>query len=670
MPIRFECPHCNRKLTVADALAGKRGKCPGCQQQVSIPASGQASPTPPPVKPEAKGKPPAPPARPMPAGKSNPAAPPASPVNGPPASSPAAPPTTRNGPAAPKAITPPANPAAPPPPSAADLEAEAAAALADHKPPEPELTSLEFECEFCFEKVQMSIDMAGKRTPCPACKRIIKVPEPKKDKKDWRSAPSLPSGARPQDGPAPEGSWDTKATSRVSQESLEEAGVLPDTRPPRTWTQRITRIVVLLLVLGASAWGALKAKEWWDSGNANRAISKGLEFAASKDALNQVKPETLAAMHLAAVDYYARTGTETAAKDAQKQFLLAFGLLTSVKGANLERDLLLIDLALSQVRLGGTPDEAKSGVRLDWNSVQRDVIAALKAIQDPRARQEGLHLVGRALIEKKEATRAKALLPQVFTTQDAQQVEAQGRMALELYQAGATKEADALAEPLVVFTKKDDKDRPALLPSSIALALKKNVELPKAKESEQVAELIGRSEGAALLGKWDDAHKRVGAEPDPVLQLQAQVRVAAVASGSQKDGELKSAYDFATVGAKGKADAQWAIWQLVELGQKAGWKEDQLQAVVDAIADPALRGRAQLSLLRERMDKGSGATDDKVLEFFDQGTASHALACLALAQHESRRGGKWQKTIENWSEPYKAFGSVGAALGMQSKQQQ
>jgi hypothetical protein len=45
--IRFQCPTCAKTLQVDDSLAGKTGKCSGCGQQCTIPAT--ARPIPPPI---------------------------------------------------------------------------------------------------------------------------------------------------------------------------------------------------------------------------------------------------------------------------------------------------------------------------------------------------------------------------------------------------------------------------------------------------------------------------------------------------------------------------------------------------------------------------------------------------------------------------------------------
>src|SRR5581483_9048555 len=123
MPIRFKCPHCQKLLSAKDHMAGKRAACNACKKIVQIP-------TPAPVP-----------------------------------------------------------PAAP----AVDVEALAASALGeDAAPPPPEEPAdkpITFTCDWCAEEVQVPATEAGKQIPCPHpdCRRIIKVPVPKREKKDWRT---------------------------------------------------------------------------------------------------------------------------------------------------------------------------------------------------------------------------------------------------------------------------------------------------------------------------------------------------------------------------------------------------------------------------------------------------------------------------------------------------
>jgi hypothetical protein len=49
MPIVFHCPACDAELTLSDAAAGRRGKCPHCKGDIIVPSGdGPAAPSPPP----------------------------------------------------------------------------------------------------------------------------------------------------------------------------------------------------------------------------------------------------------------------------------------------------------------------------------------------------------------------------------------------------------------------------------------------------------------------------------------------------------------------------------------------------------------------------------------------------------------------------------------------
>jgi len=43
MPITFPCPTCRQQLTLSDAAAGRRGKCPHCKGEIVVPAAGPAA---------------------------------------------------------------------------------------------------------------------------------------------------------------------------------------------------------------------------------------------------------------------------------------------------------------------------------------------------------------------------------------------------------------------------------------------------------------------------------------------------------------------------------------------------------------------------------------------------------------------------------------------------
>ncbi len=107
--IKVTCPNCERTLSVADTMAGKKGKCPTCKTMLTVPGNAGTAP----------------------------------------------PKSGSNGSAPPKI----------PAPSAHELEALAAAALADEPPPEQEEPKfIDFECPMCGEKLKMDTALCGKRT--------------------------------------------------------------------------------------------------------------------------------------------------------------------------------------------------------------------------------------------------------------------------------------------------------------------------------------------------------------------------------------------------------------------------------------------------------------------------------------------------------------------------
>src|SRR5262249_59156343 len=92
------------------------------------------------------------------------------------------------------------SPSAQPAAAPADVDELAAAAFASEPAQKaaPEPTFVEFTCYYCDEPVKVSAELAGKQTPCPSCRKIIKLPQlVKTEPKDWRKTdPRGPSGAR------------------------------------------------------------------------------------------------------------------------------------------------------------------------------------------------------------------------------------------------------------------------------------------------------------------------------------------------------------------------------------------------------------------------------------------------------------------------------------------
>ena len=485
MPIKFECPNCHRKLTVADAMAGKKGKCPACGNAVAVPTS-SAAPHPP-VPPVSKG--PSKPAPPLPGSAATPvhtngssgnhkpvAGKPAPPKPPPPKLSPASriPGLT---PALKPPPTPPPPPQAPPP---ADVEAEAAAAFSDEpvaKPADPEY--VEFECDFCSEPVKIAIAEAGKRVPCPSCRRIIKVPEPKKDKKDWRDPNAgLPAAAKKPDGPEPEGQWGAGNARRVGLKELEEEGILPTTAPPRTLRQRITTWVWRAAGVGILVYLALAGYDWWHGRGETAALQAALKWANSQEGSN----EASAAVREGALRYYRRTHKEGDATEANNQFGKALTLLRS-SGASDEGDFVLMDLATGMIDLGGTKDDVYSGKSLKWEEVHKSAKASLLEIRSPQVRLQGLHQVARRLLARQEIPHILPLASQVFTT-PYDQMNALAELGLDLVEGGAGKEHAESAFDQAQKIAQNIKDPPRISSALITLAVVLNKQLPKVEAGQ------------------------------------------------------------------------------------------------------------------------------------------------------------------------------------------
>jgi hypothetical protein len=606
MPIKFTCPHCKKVLNVKDTFAGKKGPCPSCKKIVAVPAQSAAV-------------------------VSNPAPTPAAP-------------TTTNGHTGAKE---------PPPPTLVDAEAAAAAALADEPPPEEIVpTFVDFNCPMCDEPLHLSAELAGKRAPCPECKRIIKVPELKKrEKADWRNLnPGLPSGARRPDEPAPEGAWGTAAASAVSREALEEAQVIPDKywRPLST-RDKIMRGVyigaavlcaVIVVVLGFS---------WWFSSREARSVKNVETYANSPEAKSTIKPEGVAALYAALGEYHLRAKKAGGAKEAQTYFQKAVDAVSQEDTS--ERDAVLADVALAQVDLGGSKEEITATTRLDWKEAQAAVGKTLRAMRNNDARLDAYRAVCRKLIARKQAERGLALAAQI-SDEPERITEAEAAAGLEMLSA----KQDALASRAAdqALTRFAQDERPALTPSVVALAeaLKRSPPAPKG-DAEDENTLIGQAEGLARQGQWDAGRAKAAKIENSLARMQAYVALAAAGDARADNPDLDAAVKLAPDVLKGKPAQAPLGLRLAEIAAHAGAAE-QAEAVAAAIDDTALVGRARLAVLRARLAAKSGGVQPVSA---DPPTLSHFLSVLWIARHAKKYDGDKGNAAEY------AFGTIGALLG-------
>lgn len=659
MPIKFHCPHCKKPLSVKEHLAGKKGTCPACHQTLTVPGAPAA-----PVAPSAPA-PPAAPSAPRPPAASKPPAPKA----------PAAKPSTVRPPAPPRppatAVTPQA-----PPPNPADLEAEAAALFSDG--PAAPVTegpqTVDFKCPMCDEPLHLSADLAGKRAPCPECKRIIKVPELTKNQPvDWRKpGASGPAGARKDTAPPPEGAWDQTQATKVNTGALVEAGVLDEKKVPLTRGQKIKRGLILASVAGVLLAGGLIGSRWWGQKKQVQALKVVLDYANSDTARKQVGPEGLAVLHVGAGQYLVGTRDRNCGVEARNQFEGALKLLREApKRPEREgdRDLALTELALALIDLAGTGEDVRLDLRASWDTTQKMLRAVLKEVSEPEARLEALRRVARRLLAHGQAPRVAALASQVYTGSTEGLPEALAVAGLELFQAGQTAEAErVVVRVLAAFN--NPKKQPPLRPAVVALAMALGKK-PPPKSGKGVIEgeneFIGHVEGLARQGKLDEARQKARGAPRAEVRFRALVAVASAEPGDAAAGDVEAARQVFEAELRGKSEVAWDAVRLARLGAAGGVAEERLQALAAGIPVRPLRGQAQLAILRGRLESSKQVVGADALDKVEAKTLAHHLAREALAQHNIRHDGGYDSTVQGWEEPARTFGTLGVLLGRQRK---
>jgi hypothetical protein len=100
----------------------------------------------------------------------------------------------------------------------------------------------------------------------------------------------------------------------------------------------------------------------------------------------------------------------------------------------------------------------------------------------------------------------------------------------------------------------------------------------------------------------------------------------------------------------------------VQAAADAGADPGALRQAVDAIPEPALRARGHLLILRGRLAHDPAAVGDDALTPIDARTASHLLARVELARHNTKASSGYAKTVQGWDEQYRPFGVIGTLL--------
>jgi hypothetical protein len=581
--------------------------------------------------------------------------------------------------------------------AAEDLDALAAAALAEPKP-DPvvaqEAATMEFECPQCGEQVKMSREFAGKNAPCPECRRIIKVPMPKtKDPADWRKKDdTLPAGARRDTEPAPEGAWESSRAKGVSTEALLEAGLIPKKKkkPGLTRQQKINRaaigvgagLVILIAAFIASRSFAEAKRE--------TVVEQALKAVDQQEGKSK---ETAAEAYRAAGEYHVRAMTRDAASRAQKAFAKSRDLLENSK-AGAARDALLADLLVSQVDLGGSPDEVKRGMRLDWapapakghaalkdtgNTVYKELNQTLSHETSVAGRLYALRQVGRRLIDRGRFDEAIMLARQTAARKGGEGEEAEAAayetpealaiVGIEFFRVKLPEKAGQLADQALSrydLAGADPKTRSPVAPSLVALCLALGKPEPKPgkgrEKDDEVLLTLGRAAGLALKGDADAARNLARA---PGLSLDQRFRIlVAVAAVTGDATDLDAAAAMLDGDLSGQLVPSWLAYRLVEVATRLG-QADRALHLAERVNDAGLRERALADVVRTRLASTRGKAGPGVLDGTEKGPLAQAMGREAMARHNAHFDAYATalKEAEAWDESVRPLGQLGAVLG-------
>jgi hypothetical protein len=565
-----------------------------------------------------------------------------------------------------------------------DVEAMAREAFADEPAAAPveDTRTIDFTCPMCDEPVKVGYDLGGKQTPCPSCRRIIKVPMPvKNEPKDWRKVQSRgPSMAKRDNEPAPEGAWGSAMSSgSVSRETLLETGAIEEEVDDDASRQRWERVSLIGAGVVAVALGGLFVVRLTRSGKADDLMARAVATASAES--SPLSPEQTAVIYWASGKYQLKSGAPEAAQKAVEQFQLARGALA--RANSLERDVMLGELAGVLIDAGGDKAEADTGAALDWGKALEGARQALEQIRTPEARLDAARLVARKLVARGQARAAQSLAsrlgggasakPGTTATGNAELVAV---VALQLFCGDKPKEAQALADTLAPAkppTKgaavKPSPVTPALVALAIALdrpkpEIRKTGKPGEEKENTEDLEnnLLGTVEGLAIKKESIQARQILSAAP-PLVRLKGLVALADLAEKSGDATDLLAALDCAESESRAAAPT-WTFFHLVQLAAENG-QLDRAKQLANVIPDAGLKAQANCAILRERLKATKEKFDLAEADELPEKSGARARASELVLRHNTRLDRGAVRAVEGLDEPRRAAGLAGAALGIQ-----
>ncbi len=568
---------------------------------------------------------------------------------------------------------------------AAEIEEFAAAALTDEPKPQnveaKDVGTVTFHCSFCDEEIEVSAELAGQQTPCPECRRIIKVPLPtKKEPLDWRkvTARGPAAGMRRDEPAAPEGAWGSTNASRVSSVAIQEAQELE--KPPLTtkqWIKRGILVAGVLVVIGAGAWAFMHFR---GQNLQNKAFTLALKSVPElgKSTLTNLHATEI---HRALAEYLMREGQ---IGDARKHLAKAQALLNAEAAGKPSTDVesMALDLVLTWTDLFGTPAQAQAGERVAWAEAPKDLRATLNTISSPEARAETIRHLARKLAVRASMDDAKPLLETVALQlgTETSRPEMLAVVGLELFRARHRPEAELFALKAAGLYETGAAPRTATSPSLIgllaALGQEKMAErtmgvaVARPESSNLSADArVGFATGWAFAGNHDQALRlaeALGAAPDRFAALLA----VATATGATHPAETRKAVESAVAVVEkemnGRVPDGWSLVRFSQAAAVAGITEP-LTPIIENTSDVALRQRAEVELVRGQLQKSSTSSLDSLQS---PEAAANPLVLEARARHAGQHGDAAAVLDAAGSlqpESLRPFGQIGVALGLQDR---
>ncbi|MFO0964921.1 MAG: hypothetical protein U0793_04930 [Gemmataceae bacterium] len=534
-------------------------------------------------------------------------------------------------------------PAATPVTSPADLEALAAAAFADdaaaaavQAAEELSKQTIDFDCPYCSEAIQMPLAEAGKQGQCPECKHIIKIPVPEKTgPKDWRElAKKGPSAALINQPEQLDGAWGTEVKTKVGQGALAEAGALPEVVVEPIGIGGWLRRIFVVLVVGGVVTGLwLFVKHKTTIKGETDAIKETLAVIEAKNPKGGLLPSKLPPLQTA--ELYRALGELYIAKDERVNALTMFQKARAVIVDNvaekdkdkdreaakdralkddLDRDLFLADLCNSIVLMGGGDKEDIEKTRYLWtNEVQTELTRTLQALRTTDGKIIALRSLANVLFDKK-----------------------QGDLAVTLANGLAGSDVRLQAQA-----------------AGLRLAYGKDAPSPKIPEdggSINRETRFAQTEGLTRKGKLEEARKFAGykgKDPATADRIEANVGAALIlldrAKGQENAKDALPFFEEALAAFKeARGATPWMTLELMRVGSLLG--QDEQVKLLDKNLNAAFKYRAAFDRFLAKLARADAAVPlDAVQEIppdpkLDKDGNAPALAWLAAARHNARLG--------------------------------